>query len=67
MLLQHWITVCNLLQGAMENHEFWGNVIWKHINLGIKYTYLDTAFHFKFSHKLCGIYHFPCKSSITDY
>lgn len=46
--LQHWITVCNLLQGVMENHKVEGNVIRKHINLGINYTCLDLAFHLHF-------------------
>lgn len=33
--LQHWIIGCYLLQGAAGSHKFWGNVICKHINLGL--------------------------------
>lgn len=33
--LQHWIIVSNSLQGAVGNHKFWGNLIHKHINLGL--------------------------------
>lgn len=35
VLLQHWIIGSNSLQGAVGSHKFWGNVICKHINLGL--------------------------------
>lgn len=47
--LEHWIIISNSLQATVGNHNFWGNVIHKHINLGLNINIWMYRFLFFFT------------------
>lgn len=66
--LQHSIIVSNSLQAEVGSHNFWGNLIHKHINLGLNINIWIRLFPL-FSLNFCAasiIFHLRCQPQITS-